>query len=70
MPPLISYMLVRISIGFTLGAAAAVAILAQAPDFPALSMIGLIAIWLMVYGLGSIFGLGYLATSLAFDAEK
>ncbi|MBP1847953.1 hypothetical protein J2046_006238 [Rhizobium petrolearium] len=69
MPALISYILIRVSIGFALGAATAVAILTQSLSGSILS-IGLLEIWLTIYGFGSVFGLGYLATSLAFDAEE
>ncbi|TCV62278.1 hypothetical protein EDE05_13115 [Neorhizobium sp. R1-B] len=68
MPLLISYIIIRVSIGFALGAATALAILLQwfvtgPTTLAALEM------WLVIYGFGSVFGLGYLATSLALDAD-
>ena len=68
MPLLISYIIIRVSIGFALGAATALAILLQwfvtgPTTLAALEM------WPVIYGFGSVFGLGYLATSLALDAD-
>ena len=61
--------LLRISTGFLIGAAVAVAIVNQWTEKQALSMAPL-EILLTVYGLGSVFGLGYLATALLFEAEE
>lgn len=69
MPVLIRYILVRISLGFILGASSAIGIIllspgvVSAPAHPA-------EILFIVYGLGSTFALGYLATALAFEKER
>lgn len=68
MPLLISYILIRVSIGFALGAATAVAILFEWFLTDA-TFLGPLEMWLVIYGFGSVFGLGYLATSLALDAD-
>lgn len=64
MPNLIAYILIRLSTGFAIGAAVAGYLLLFIPE-----VIGnpqtLLEIWLSVYGLGSNFALGFLATALA-----
>jgi hypothetical protein len=66
MPPLIRYIIVRLSIGFTIGCAFALAVI-YGPLEPYAMSGRDIATWLMVYGLASTFALGFLATALALD---
>ncbi|CAN7634914.1 hypothetical protein [Neorhizobium sp. LjRoot104] len=68
MPHLISYIITRLAAGFVIGAATASAIIIGPLGAHELSYQHL-ATWLTVYGIGSSFALGYLATSLAFEAE-
>jgi hypothetical protein len=67
MPQLISYIIIRMTIGFAIGTAAATAIIIGPLSDYAFSYHDL-ATWLTVYGIGSTFALGYLATSVAFEA--
>lgn len=66
MPVLIRYILIRMSLGFALGAGAAVALMLLAPGAVG-SPSRLLEAMLIIYGLGSTFALGYLATALASD---
>lgn len=64
MPSLVIYIIVRLTTGFTLGTAVAVTLLILVPG--ALGRPGTaLEMWLPIYGFGSCFALGYLATSLA-----
>jgi hypothetical protein len=69
MPPLIRYVITRMSIGFAMGAGAAMAMVAFTPTAIG-SPSGLLETSLLAYGLGSTFAIGYLATALALDAER
>lgn len=66
MPDLIRYVITRLSIGFLIGSACALCLMAgRLLDYPfSDSHLGL---WLVVWGMGSTFALGYLATALAFE---
>ena len=67
MPDLVICMIVRLATGFPLGATIAVTLLIFVPD--ALGRPGTaLEMWLPIYGLGSCFALGCLATSLAQEA--
>jgi hypothetical protein len=57
------------SIGFTLGAGAAVTLVVFTPEAIG-SPSGLLETGLIVYGLGSTFAAGYLATALALDDSR
>lgn len=69
MPALIRYILVRISLGFFLGAACAIGLILMSPGIVS-APATLLEIMLVVYGLGSTFALGYLATALAFEEQR
>ena len=69
MPPLIRYVITRMSIGFALGAVVAMALVVFSPEAIG-SPSGLLETGLIVYGLGSTFAAGYLATALALEAES
>jgi hypothetical protein len=72
MPRLVSFMLTRLSIGFALGIATALAIWSN--GFPAISGShghhDFVALCLFVYGFGSSIALGYLATALVLEIES
>jgi hypothetical protein len=67
-PGLVQYMLVRLAIGFAMGSFAAVALLVFAPI--SLGAPGQwLEILLVIYGFGSVFALGFLATALASEND-
>ena len=69
MPPLITYMLTRLSIGFGLGSASATLLILFEPG--AVGSPSQPLEWcLVIYGLGSTFAMGYLATALAMEGEE
>jgi hypothetical protein len=67
MPPMIKFMVTRLLIGFSIGGLTAVALILGAPTSvgnPKTCLAGV----LIIYGLGSVFALGYLATALSWDS--
>jgi hypothetical protein len=70
MPALVRYVLSNFAIGFTLGAAAAIALIAIRLQRSPSEDLGAVAIWLQVFALGSPMGLGFLGTALSLDAER
>lgn len=69
MPVLVRYILARLSIGFALGGASALAILFLNPLVFG-SPVGMLEMLLVVYGFGSAFALGYLATALGIEDDE
>lgn len=71
MPPLITYMLTRLSIGFGLGSASATLLILFEPGAVGSGSPSQPLEWcLVIYGLGSTFAMGYLATALAMEGEE
>ncbi|CAK7256340.1 hypothetical protein KYK30_04955 [Shinella yambaruensis] len=66
MPALVHYILSRLCIGFALGALSAVAVLQLEPPAFGASP-GPLEALLVIYGIGSAFALGYLATALGWE---
>lgn len=64
----LKFILLQLTTGFLLGVA--LAALLMAGNLTPLITITLLEAALFAYGIGSIFAVGYLATALAFDAEK
>lgn len=68
MPPLITYILTRITIGFALGAGVAAFLIWSAPG--AVGSPSNPLEWCMViYGFGAPVAMGYLATALAMEVD-
>jgi hypothetical protein len=68
MPPLISFMITRMSIGFLIGCVCGLACI-WGPLAPYSIQSSVVSILLMLYGFGSTFSLGYLATALVLEGE-
>ncbi|MEP9389096.1 hypothetical protein [Mesorhizobium sp. KR9-304] len=68
MSPLIRYIITRMSIGFALGASTAMALVVFTPEAIG-SPSGPLEICMIIYGLGSTFAAGYLATALATGSD-
>lgn len=69
MPSLVHYVFVRLAIGFGIGASSVLILTAFS-----ISIFGNLRSWLeialMVWGIGSVFALGFLATALAMEDER
>lgn len=68
MPTLVRYVLTRLAIGFGIGAASALVLTLWPISFFA-SVDTWLEVALIVWGIGSLFALGYLATSLATETD-
>ena len=71
MPTLIVFVIRNFANGFLLGAASALAFILLLPSSGAahLASQSVVGLWLIVYSLGSTFGMGSLATALWLDIE-
>jgi ABC-type phosphate/phosphonate transport system permease subunit len=72
MPTLIVFIIRHFANGFLLGAAAALAAILLQPASMAAQLVSesFAGIWLIVFALGSSFGMGSLATALWLDVES
>lgn len=66
MPPLISFMITRLSTGFVIGCVCGLACI-WGPLAPYSVQSSAVSILLTLYGFGSTFSLGYLATALVLE---
>lgn len=69
MPSPIRYVCVRLAIGFGIGASSVLILTAFSVSIFA-SLRSSLEIALMVWGIGSVFALGFLATALAMEDER
>lgn len=69
MPALVRYMVARMGIGFSLGATSALLGLQFNPIVFG-GELQILEVFLVVYGMGSAFALGYLATALAVEQTE
>lgn len=69
MPSLVRYVFARLAIGFSIGAISVLIL-----TLCSISIFGSLKSWLeialMVWGVGSVFALGFLATALAMEDDR